>query len=78
MKRLTALALAFAAACAEVPAGPDPIRLEFPEMQRFEAKSPGRATRANSEIALDFVDLDGKMEFVFMNPNDPNYKPPTE
>ncbi|TXH67746.1 MAG: iron-sulfur cluster assembly accessory protein [Thiothrix sp.] len=25
---------------------------------------------------LDFVDLDGRMEFVFMNPNDPHYRPP--
>ncbi len=25
---------------------------------------------------LDFVDLDGHMEFVFMNPNDPHYRPP--
>lgn len=25
---------------------------------------------------LDFIDLDGAMEFVFMNPNDPQYKPP--
>ncbi|HPY39471.1 MAG TPA: iron-sulfur cluster assembly accessory protein [Thiolinea sp.] len=25
---------------------------------------------------LDFVDIDGHMEFVFMNPNDPHYRPP--
>lgn len=25
---------------------------------------------------LDFVDLEGRMEFVFMNPNDPHYRPP--
>ncbi|MFM2317663.1 MAG: hypothetical protein RLZZ215_284 [Pseudomonadota bacterium] len=25
---------------------------------------------------LDFIDLEGKMEFVFMNPNDPYYRPP--
>ena len=25
---------------------------------------------------LDFVDLEGHMEFVFMNPNDPHYRPP--
>lgn len=25
---------------------------------------------------LDFVDLEGQMEFVFMNPNDPHYRPP--
>lgn len=27
-------------------------------------------------MLLDFIDLEGKMEFVFMNPNDPSYKPP--
>lgn len=27
-------------------------------------------------MALDFVELDGKLEFVFLNPNDPNYVPP--
>ncbi|MFZ1343863.1 HesB/IscA family protein [Thiothrix eikelboomii] len=25
---------------------------------------------------LDFVDIEGQMEFVFMNPNDPHYRPP--
>lgn len=25
---------------------------------------------------LDFVDIEGRMEFVFMNPNDPHYRPP--
>ncbi|MGB0847594.1 MAG: HesB/IscA family protein [Thiolinea sp.] len=29
-------------------------------------------------LMLDYVDLDGNMEFVFMNPNDPNYKPPAD
>ncbi|CAA6806938.1 MAG: Iron-sulfur cluster assembly accessory protein [uncultured Thiotrichaceae bacterium] len=29
-------------------------------------------------LMLDFVELDGTMEFVFMNPNDPNYTPPQE
>lgn len=29
-------------------------------------------------MLLDYVDLEGKMEFVFMNPNDPSYKPPEE
>ncbi|MBU0655610.1 MAG: Fe-S cluster assembly protein HesB [Gammaproteobacteria bacterium] len=27
-------------------------------------------------MTLDYVELDGKLEFVFMNPNDPNYRPP--
>lgn len=62
MKQLAIVALAFLAACAQPPAGPDPIRLEFPAMQRFAADSPGPATRPNSEIALDFVDLAFRME----------------
>ena len=62
MKRLLAVILAFAAACTEVPSGPDPIKLDFPEMQRFKGESPGRAARPNSEIALDFVDLAFRME----------------
>ena len=60
--RFAVLALAFVAACAKVPTGPDPVRLDFPEMQRFSADSPGRATRPNSEIALDFADLAFQME----------------
>ena len=60
--RFALLALAFLAACADVPTGPDPVRLDFPEMQRFTATSPGRATRPNSEIALDFIDLAFRME----------------
>jgi fermentation-respiration switch protein FrsA (DUF1100 family) len=62
MRVLAALALAFAAGCAQMPAGPDPVRLTFPDMQRFDGTSPGPATRANSEIAYDFVDLAFKME----------------
>ncbi len=27
-------------------------------------------------MTLDFIELDGKMEFVFLNPNDPSYRPP--
>lgn len=27
-------------------------------------------------MTLDFVDIDGKMEFIFLNPNDPNFKEP--
>ncbi len=27
-------------------------------------------------MTLDFVEIDGKMEFIFINPNDPNYKAP--
>ena len=62
MKRIAALALSVFAACAEVPQGPEPIRLTFPEMRSFAAESPSRAARPNSEIALDFVDLAFRME----------------
>ena len=26
-------------------------------------------------MTLDFVEIDGKLEFIFINPNDPNYRP---
>ncbi len=29
-------------------------------------------------MMIDYIELDGTMEFVFMNPNDPNYKAPQE
>ncbi|MEM9786376.1 MAG: DUF2927 domain-containing protein [Pseudomonadota bacterium] len=62
MKRLTAFVLMLAAACTPAPEGPEPIRLDFPEVRSFAASSPGRAQRPNSEIALDFVDLAFRME----------------
>ncbi len=62
MKRLAALAFAVIAACAPVPQGPEPIRLDFPEMRSFAAESPGPSQRPNSEIALDFIDLAFEME----------------
>jgi len=31
-----------------------------------------------TDMTLDFIEIDGRMEFVFLNPNDPNYKPPTD
>ncbi|MEB4590061.1 iron-sulfur cluster assembly accessory protein [Candidatus Thiothrix sp. Deng01] len=27
-------------------------------------------------MTLDFVELDGTLEFIFINPNDPNHQPP--
>lgn len=31
------------------------------------------------DTTIDFVELEpGKFQFIFMNPNDPNYKPPVE
>ena len=62
MRRFAVLAFAFLAACAQSPSGPDPVRLTFPEMQRFAGASPGPATRPNSEMALDFIDLAFRME----------------
>jgi iron-sulfur cluster assembly protein len=30
-----------------------------------------------TDTVLDYVQMDdGKYEFIFLNPNDPNYKPP--
>ncbi|HPQ96257.1 MAG: iron-sulfur cluster assembly accessory protein [Thiothrix sp.] len=29
-------------------------------------------------MMLDFVELDGRMEFIFLNPNDPGYRPPAD
>jgi len=29
-------------------------------------------------MMMDYVEIDGKHEIVFLNPNDPNYKAPTE
>ena len=29
-------------------------------------------------LTIDFVEIDGKMEFIFLNPNDPTYKAPME
>lgn len=62
MKHFAVIALAVLAACAEVPEGPDPIRLDFPDVQRFAGESPGRAARPNSEMILDFTDLAFRME----------------
>ena len=31
-----------------------------------------------SDTVLDYVQMDGKYEFIFLNPNDPNYKPPKD
>jgi len=29
-------------------------------------------------MTMDYVEIDGNHEIVFLNPNDPHYKPPTE
>lgn len=34
--------------------------------------------KLSAGLKLDYVDLEGKMEFVFLNPNDPAYSPPVE
>ncbi len=37
------------------------------------------STELLSGTTLDYVELEeGKHEFIFMNPNDPNYSPPTD
>jgi iron-sulfur cluster assembly accessory protein len=35
---------------------------------------------AMNNMEIDFVEIDGEndKQFIFKNPNDPNYKPPTE
>lgn len=62
MRRLLITAFALLAACAPQPQGPEPVRIKFPDMRTFAAVSPGPATRPNSEIALDFIDLAFRME----------------
>jgi Fe-S cluster assembly iron-binding protein IscA len=34
--------------------------------------------KLSAGLKLDYVDLEGNMEFIFMNPNDPAYSPPVE
>ena len=29
-------------------------------------------------MTLDYVEIDGTLEFIFVNPNDPNYRPPAQ
>ena len=35
------------------------------------------AARAN-RMSVDFVEIEGTMEFIFINPNDPHYRPPAQ
>ncbi|MDD5394715.1 MAG: iron-sulfur cluster assembly accessory protein [Thiothrix sp.] len=49
--------------------------------QTVEAEGVTLVVAADSQplvngMTLDFVDLDGKLEFIFLNPNDPSYSPP--
>ncbi len=66
MKFLILSALLAATACAQVPttqsAAAPPLRLDFPPVQGFEGRSPGGPTRANVDIARDFLDLAFTME----------------
>lgn len=40
--------------------------------------SPG-SVELLKDTTIDFVELEpGKFQFIFLNPNDPNYKPPAE
>ena len=38
---------------------------------------PETAQRAH-RMTMDFVEIDGTMEFIFLNPNDPHYRPPAQ
>lgn len=35
------------------------------------------ALKANG-MSMDFVEIEGTMEFIFINPNDPHYRPPAQ
>lgn len=35
------------------------------------------AAKAN-RMTIDFVEIEGSMEFIFINPNDPHYRPPAQ
>jgi len=34
--------------------------------------------KLSAGLKVDYVEINGKMEFVFLNPNDPAYSPPVE
>ena len=40
----------------------------------LDKESAQRADR----MTIDFVDIEGTMEFIFINPNDPHYRPPAQ
>ena len=64
-RRIAAVAsLWLAVACAPVAPvqNPDAVILDFPAMRLFSPASPGPATRANAQIAADFMDLAFEME----------------
>ncbi len=49
--------------------------------QKIESEGVALVVDAASQplvagMTLDFVEMEGKLEFVFINPNDPNYRPP--
>ena len=37
----------------------------------------GESQKLAAGLKLDYIDLEGKKEFVFLNPNDPAYRVPT-
>lgn len=55
-----------------------------PEDTRFNTAGIELVVAATSTMllegtTLDYVELEpGRLEFIFMNPNDPNYRPPQE
>lgn len=49
--------------------------------QTIESEGVALVVEADSQplvagMTLDYVEIDGKLEFVFINPNDPNYRAP--
>ncbi|OQX02114.1 MAG: Fe-S cluster assembly protein HesB [Thiothrix lacustris] len=49
--------------------------------QTIESEGVALVVDADSQplvagMTLDYVEIDGKLEFVFINPNDPNYRAP--
>ncbi|WP_458790325.1 DUF2927 domain-containing protein [Yoonia sp. MH D7] len=67
MNRLAAIALSFMAACAPLPQDPPPSRAAgfaqaLPPMRVFTSNFAAPATRTNTEIVQDFLDLSFRME----------------
>jgi len=65
MKRLAACATALMVSCSPIPDAPtrtETLVQSMPKMHAFTASVPVPATRANAEIAQDFIDLSFQME----------------
>lgn len=54
----------------------DDLRFEAEGVQMVIAESSQKFAK---DMTIDYVQLDnGEMNFIFLNPNDKNYSPPTE